>query len=133
MTPGLIFEHSVREVPGIILDSVEQIEPVIVGDSRTSEALILGVQPDKLVNDWVLFGKKLESNNKLAAIIGDSLSVNMFSVAINQSIKIDEDTLPYEIQGICVDPLNNGKVVYVPQGTLHNISPYKGQNLFYYK
>ena len=53
----------------------------------------------------------------------------MFSVAINQSIKIDEDTLPYEIQGICVDPLNNGKVVYVPQGTLHNISPYKGQNL----
>ena len=127
--PRLIFEHSVREVPGIILDSVEQIEPVIVGDSRTAEALILGVQPDKLVNDWLLFGKKLESNNKLAAIIGDSLSVNMFSVALNQSIKIDEDTLPYEIQGICVDPLNNGKVVYVPQETLHNISPYKGQNL----
>ncbi len=127
--PRLIFEHSVREVPGIILDSVEQTESVIVGDSRTSEALILGVQPDKLINDWLLFGEKLESNNKLAAIIGDSLSVNMFSVALNQSIKIEEDILPYEIQGICVDPLNNGKVVYVPQATLYNISPYAGQNI----
>jgi hypothetical protein len=45
----LVLENSVREVPGIVLDPIEQTKAIIIGDSRCDEALILGVEPEKVV------------------------------------------------------------------------------------
>ena len=56
--PKLILEHSVREILGVILDPVEQTKAIFIGDSRSDEALILGVQPEKVVNDWLIFWEK---------------------------------------------------------------------------
>jgi ABC-type antimicrobial peptide transport system permease subunit len=65
-------------------------------------------------------------------VIGDSLAVNMFSDAQNQSIKVfDETLLPYDIVGVCVDPLNNGKVVYMPLETLYKDIGQSGYNLLF--
>jgi ABC-type antimicrobial peptide transport system permease subunit len=118
--PRLVLETSVREVPGVILEPVEQTEAIIIGSNRSDEALILGVEPEKVVNDWLIFGRKLAKTDQDTTIIGDSLAVNMFSDALKQSIKVfDESLLPYSIVGVCVDPLNNGKVVYMPLYTLY--------------
>jgi ABC-type antimicrobial peptide transport system permease subunit len=58
--------------------------------------------------------------------------VNMFSDALNQSIKVfDESLLPYDIVGVCVDPLNNGKVVYMPLETLYKDIGQHGYNLLF--
>jgi ABC-type antimicrobial peptide transport system permease subunit len=128
----LVLENCVREVPGVILDPVEQTEAIIIGDSRSDEALILGVDPEKVVNDWLIFGRKLEENDQGSTMIGDSLAVNMFSDAFNQSIKVfDESLLPYDIVGVCVDPLNNGKVVYMPLETLYKDIEQSGYNLLF--
>jgi len=130
--PRLVLENSVREVPGIVLDPVEQTTAVIIGDSRSDEALILGVKPESVVNDWLMFGRKLGKNDQGSTVIGDSLAVNMFSEAQNQSIKVfDESLLPYDIVGVCVDPLNNGKVVYMPLETLYRDLGQDGYNLLF--
>jgi len=130
--PRLVLEISVREVPGIVLDPIEQTTAVIIGDSRSDEALILGVEPEKIVNDWLIFGRKLGENDQESTVIGDSLALNMFSDAQNQSIKVfDESLLPYDIVGVCVDPLNNGKVVYMPLETLYRDLGQHGYNLLF--
>jgi ABC-type antimicrobial peptide transport system permease subunit len=130
--PRLVLKNSVREVPGVVLDPVEQTKAVIIGDSRFDEALILGVEPEKVVNDWLVFGRKLGENDQDAAMIGDTLAVNMFSDALNQSIKVfDESLLPYDVAGVCVDPLNNGKVVYMPLETLYKDFGQYGYNLLF--
>jgi ABC-type antimicrobial peptide transport system permease subunit len=104
----------------------------MIGSNRSDEALILGVEPEKFVNDWLIFGRKLGENDQDAALIGDSLAVNMFSDALNQSIKVfDESLLPYDIVGVCVDPLNNGKVVYMPLETLYKDIGQHGYNLLF--
>jgi ABC-type antimicrobial peptide transport system permease subunit len=132
--PRLILETSVHEVPGIVPDPVEQTEAIIIGDSRSDEALILGVNPERVVNDWLIFGRKLGENDQDATMIGDSLAVNMFDNAFNQSIKVcDEGLLRYSIVGVCVDPLNNGKVVYMPLETLHKDIGYSGYNLLLFQ
>ena len=130
--PRLVLENSVREVPGIVLDPVDQTTAVIIGDSRSDEALILGVDPERVVNDWLIFGRKLGENDQESTVIGDSLAVNMFSDAQNQSIKVfDESLLSYDIVGVCVDPLNNGKVVYMPLETLYKDLDQHGYNLLF--
>ncbi|MHC3129297.1 MAG: FtsX-like permease family protein [Candidatus Bathyarchaeota archaeon] len=130
--PRLVLENSVREVPGIVLDPVDQTTAVIIGDSRSDEALILGVEPEKVVNDWLIFGRKLGEDDQASTVIGDSLAVNMFDDAQNQSIKVfDESLLPYDIVGVCVDPLNNGKVVYMPLETLYKDLDQHGYNLLF--
>jgi ABC-type antimicrobial peptide transport system permease subunit len=128
--PRLILETSVHEVIGIVPDPVDQTGAIIIGDSRSDEALILGVKPEKIVNDWLIFGRKLGENDQDATMIGDSLAVNMFDNAFNQSIRVfDESLLPYSIVGVCVDPLNNGKVVYMPIETSHKDIGQQGYNL----
>jgi ABC-type antimicrobial peptide transport system permease subunit len=130
--PRLVLETSVREVPGVILEPVEQTSAIIIGDSRADEALILGVEPESVANDWLIFGRKLGENDQDATMIGDSLAVNMFTDALNQSIKVfDESLLPYNIVGVCVDPLNNGKVVYMPLETLYKDLGQHGYNLLF--
>ena len=130
--PRLVLENYVREVPGVILDPVEQTEAIVIGDSRSYEALILGVEPENVINDWLIFGRKLEENDQGCTMIGDSLAVNMFDDAFNQSIKVfDESLLPYDIVGVCVDPLNNGKVVYMPLETLYKDLDQHGYNLLF--
>jgi hypothetical protein len=99
--PRLIFEHSVREVPGIILDPVDKTGATIIGDTRSDDALIVGLNPQNVVNDWLVFGRKPNSSDEHSALIGDSLALNIFIDARNQSIKIFEDySRPYDIVGI---------------------------------
>ncbi|MGD2066412.1 MAG: ABC transporter permease [Candidatus Bathyarchaeota archaeon] len=125
----LILERHVQEVPGIVPDSVDQSGAVIIGDSRSDEALILGVEPENVVNDWLIFGTKVRATNQKGSMVGDSLAVNMFVDSLKQRIKVFEDSLPYDIVGVCVDPLNNGKVVYMPLETLYTAIGESGYNI----
>ena len=130
--PRLILENSVHELPGIILDPVDQTTPVIIGGHRSCEALILGVEPEKVINDWLIFGRTLREDDQESTVIGVSLAVNMFDNAFNQSIRVfDKSLVSYDIAGVCVDPLNNGKVVYIPIETLYRGLNQQGYNLLF--
>jgi ABC-type antimicrobial peptide transport system permease subunit len=129
----LILERSVREIPGVVLDPLEQTTAVLIGSNRVDDALILGVEPENVVNDWLIFGRNLGEGDQMSTMVGDSLAANMFDDVFNQSIKVfDENTPPfYGIVGICVDPLNNGKVVYMPLESLYNDLGQQGYNLLF--
>ncbi|PVX23267.1 MAG: hypothetical protein CW716_12565 [Candidatus Bathyarchaeum sp.] len=125
----LILERRVQEVPGIVPDPVDQTGAVIIGGSRSGEALILGVEPENVVNDWLVFGRKVGEPEQEGSMIGDSLALNMFTDSLQQEIKVFENSLPYDIVGVCVDPLNNGKVVYLPLETLYTALGESGYNI----
>ena len=131
----LVLENSVREIPGVSLDPADQTTLVWVGGNRVEDALILGVEPENVVNDWLIVGRNLGKDEKKSVMIGDSLAVNMFDDAFNQTIKLFEENEPpfYDIVGVCVDPLNNGKVVYMPLESLYRDIGEDGNNLLFLK
>jgi len=131
----LILESSVREIPGVIPDPADETHIIFIGSNRVEDALILAVEPENMVNDWLIDGRNLEKGDKKATMIGDSLAATMFDMPFNQTVKLfEENELPfYSIVGICVDPLNNGKVVYVPIESLYKDLEQQGYNLLFVK
>jgi ABC-type antimicrobial peptide transport system permease subunit len=111
--PRFILEANVTEIPGIIINPEEPDQPyTIIGDNRRSEALIIGVNPEEVVNEWLIVGRVLSSNDTHSAVIGDSLAYENFDSPMNQSALILGNKT--EIVGVCLDPLNKGYVVYMP-------------------
>jgi len=115
--PRLVLEATVNEVPGFIY---ERSSVVQVGDEREGKSLIVGVEPASVLNDWLLNGDFLEESETFEAVIGDTSAQKMFSVPLNQSVRLYNSN--FDIIGICLDPINNGNVTYLPLKTLQNIT-----------
>ena len=115
----LVLHASVKEVPGYVFVP-ENAATFTVGDDRKGESLVVGVEPKKVLNEWFLEGEFLKENHTAEAVVGDSLAQKMFSRPLNQSIRLLGRS--FDVTGVCVDPLNNGNVTYVPLRTLQNIT-----------
>ncbi len=111
-----ILEATAYEVQGMIIDPEEPDYYVLVGDHRSQKALVLGVEPDHIVNEWLVLGRTLNRTDTYSALIGDSLALEIFDDVNEQKIRIRDHR--FEIAGVCLDPLNNGDVVYVPLKTI---------------
>ncbi len=131
--PRLVLENYVREIPGVIPDPVDETRAIFVGSNRIEKALILGVEPENVVNDWLFVGRILRKGDVQSVMVGDSLAASIFEMAFNQTLKVFEENEPpfYEIVGICVDSLNNGKVVYMPIESLYKDIGQEGYNLLF--
>jgi len=117
--PRLVFEETVYEVQGVIIDPEEPDHYVLVGDHRFGEALVIGVQPERVISEWLVFGRVLNETDIYAAVVGDSLAWEMFADPQKQGVRLFEKN--FEIAGVCLDPLNNGNVVYVPLDALSTL------------
>jgi len=126
----LVLEVSVKEVPGYIFDS-ETASTTSVGDSRTGTSLIVGVEPEKVLSELIVEGEFLERMNVWEAVLGDSLAYRMFSMPLNQSISFANTY--FDVIGVCLDPVNNGNVTYVPLRTLQNAISISGSNILMVK
>ena len=122
----LILEAQVREVPGFILGE-QTGETTTVGDSHVGTSLIVGVEPESVLADWFLDGRFLAENDSQEAVVGDTVAQKMFSMPLNQSISLFNNNL--DIVGVCVDPIDNGNVTYVPLKTLMSISGVSAPNI----
>ena len=111
-----VLEATAYEVQGIIIDPEADPPYIVVGDDRSSETLVLGVEPEHVINEWLIFGRVLNKTDTYSALIGDSLALEIFDDVQKQEIKMFDHN--FEIAGVCLDPLNNGNVVYVPLKTL---------------
>ncbi len=135
----VVFEH-VQEVSNFTVDP-STLETYPVGDSRQGDCIVVGLDPSQLAGSWSLQGRFIGENQSLQAVIGDSISHTMYapnpskrvvlSDPLVQSIRIQNNSFP--IVGICVDPLNNGYVTYVPIGKLENITGINNPNLLLVK
>jgi ABC-type antimicrobial peptide transport system permease subunit len=117
--PRLVLETTVCEVQGFIIDPEEPDPYILVGDNRSGKALVLGVQPNSVINDWLVFGRFLNETDVYSAVIGDSLALGMFEFPQKQAVTVFKKD--FQIAGVCLDPLNNGDVVYVPLDVLSTL------------
>ena len=114
----LVIEAHVKEVPGVIIDP-DTATTSSVGDEREGESLIVGVEPENVLGEWFIEGEFLETNKEWEVMIGDSLAQKMFSKPLNQSILFYGRI--FDVAGVCLDPINNGNVTYVPLQVLQNV------------
>jgi len=120
--PRLVLEMRVEELVGYVPVS-GTTEIIEVGDSHKGNSLVVGVEPEKVLNECFLDGEFLKENRSWEAVIGDSLAQNMFSVPLSQRIGLPGKKLEdFVIVGVCLDPINNGNVTYVPLENLQNIT-----------
>ena len=117
--PRLVLEMHVEELVGyeFVPGTTDIIE---VGDSHEGNSLVIGVEPEKVLSESFLDGEFLKENRSWEAVIGDSLAQGMFSEPLSQGINILDKH--FSIVGICLDPINNGNVTYVPLKDLQNIT-----------
>jgi ABC-type antimicrobial peptide transport system permease subunit len=132
-TPGiatvdarLILKEHVHEISNFTIDP-ETLATIPVGDSREGDSLIVGVDPEKVTATWSIKGRFLNNEDTLEAVIGGSISQTMFSQPLSQSIRLQNRT--FSIAGVCVDPINNGKVTYVPLEQLQNLTNTSNPNI----
>jgi ABC-type antimicrobial peptide transport system permease subunit len=122
----LILKDHVQEISNFTIDP-ETLVTIPVGDSREGDSLIVGVDPEKVTATWSVQGRFLNTEDSLDAVIGDSISQTMFSQPLSQSIRLQNQT--FSIVGVCVDPINNGKVTYVPLEQLQTFTNMSNPNI----
>jgi ABC-type antimicrobial peptide transport system permease subunit len=126
----LILKGHVQEVRNFTIDP-ETLATIPVGDNRQGDALIVGVDPQKVTGTWFIQGQFLKAEDAWEAVIGDSIAQTMFSQPLVQSIRMQNKT--FSIVGVCFDPINNGKVTYVPIKKLQNITSASNPNIVFVK
>ena len=124
--PRLVITAQVDEVQGIILGETTG-ETTTVGDHREGTSLIVGVEPENVVGNWYLSGNFLTTNQDSSVVIGDTLAATTFSQPLSQSLMLSGRT--FQIAGVCLDPINNGNVTYVPLETLQGITAISRPNI----
>ena len=123
----LVLEMHVEELEGIEIALGTADTYIVVGDSREGNSLVIGVEPEKVLSDCYLEGEFLKGNQSWEAVIGDSLAQKMFSVPLSQRIELRGQD--FNIVGVCLDPINNGNVTYVPLKDLQNITGVSKPNI----
>lgn len=123
----LVLESTVREKPGFDLRQ-DSSQTRFVGGRREGESLVIGVDPAFLAGSWSLNGRFLTNESSYEAVIGDSIVNSMYvsdypagianSNPLAQGIEVENAS--FKIVGVCVDPINNGFVTYVPIENLQN-------------
>jgi ABC-type antimicrobial peptide transport system permease subunit len=126
----LIWKGYVQEVRNFTIDP-ETLATIPVGDDREGESLIIGIDPRKVTGTWFMNGQFLKTDGELEAVIGDSIAQMMFSQPLVQSIRMQNET--FSIVGVCFDPINNGKVIYVPIQKLQNMTGASNPNIVFVK
>jgi ABC-type antimicrobial peptide transport system permease subunit len=112
-----------------------------VGDSREVDAIVVGVNPQNITSEWSIKGRFLSGKGDLETVIGDSVSQSMFYPHPNISVVLSNPLVEgisfknttFNIVGICIDPLNNGQVAFVPLDKLENATGIPRPNLLLIK
>ena len=126
--PRLVLKAHVQEVSNF---TIENLETIPVGDNRQGDSLVVGVDPQKVTGNWFMQGRFLNTEDAWEAVIGDSIALTMFSQPLAQSIRTQNQT--FSIVGVCFDPINSGKVVYVSLKNLENITGASNPNIVFVK
>ena len=120
----LFLEASVFERPKIQV--IEQ-QYVTIGDQRSANAVVFGLDSEQAVNEWFIDGRTLNNEDQYSAILGDSLASNILSSPFVQSVTVFGND--FNVVGVSLDPLNLGFVVYLPLRTLSKTLNQTSRNL----
>jgi len=136
----LVLSETVYEEAGFAVLEQTSSSTVFVGGHRQSESVIIGVNPATLTGSWSLKGQFLRGNDS-EAVIGDSLALTMYVRDARNGVAYSDPLLEgleingvtFKIVGVCIDPLNNGFVTYVPLDKLANVTGITEPNILFVK
>jgi len=97
-----------------------------IGGDREGVSLVIGVDPRAMAADFSYMGHSLSATDALEAVIGDPIAQTMYCRDTSKKIDTADPLLEsmkmanttFKIVGVCIDPINNGNVTYVPLKTL---------------
>lgn len=125
----LVLEGSVHEVEGYTIDPNQGTRPI--GDNREGMSLIIGVEPQKTLTSWIVDGRYLAGAESNEVMVGDSLGREIFTEPTLEKLSYSGKALT--VVGVCIDPINNGNVTYMPLKTLQNITGISEPNILLIK
>lgn len=138
--PRLVYWGSIQEVRGYTFDPAT-LATIPVGGNRTCTALIIGVDPQKVTSTWFVQGQFIGAEAILEAVVGDAIAQTLYSPSskekiansdpLQQGVRLQNTT--FDIVGVCIEPLNNGRVVYVPLSKLENVTACGSPNVLMVK
>lgn len=138
--PRLVYWGSIQEVRGYTFDPAT-LATIPVGGNRTGNALIIGVDPQKVTSTWFVQGQFIGTDATLEAVVGDAIAQTLYSPSskekiansdpLQQGVRLQNTT--FDIVGVCMEPLNNGRVVYVPLSKLENVTAFASPNVLMVK
>jgi ABC-type antimicrobial peptide transport system permease subunit len=120
----LIYEDRINEVMNFTFSDSATIP---VGDYRETDSLIVGVDPENVISEWFIEGRLFKNSSSFEAVVGDSTAALTFEIPLQQSFRLRNVT--FNVVGVCLDPINNGIVVFVPFKTLVNLTEVSDPNL----
>ena len=136
----LVILKTVDEMAGFAVLGQASSSTVFVGGHRQGESIVIGVNPSELAGSWSLKGHFFGGNDA-EAVIGDSLALSMYVRDARHGVDYSDPLLEgigingvtFKIVGVCVDPLNNGFVTYVPLIELANVTGINEPNILVVK
>jgi ABC-type antimicrobial peptide transport system permease subunit len=123
----LVWQGTVQEISNFTIDPYTYAT-LSVGDNRNGESLIVGVDPSNVVSSWYIQGR-LFTADSADAVVGDSVGRTLFDEPLSQSFRVGNAR--FGIVGVCLDPISNGIVVYVPLTKLENITGLSSPNVVF--
>jgi ABC-type antimicrobial peptide transport system permease subunit len=132
----LVLDGQIQEVANFSFNGATG-EVSYVGGNRTTDAVVIGINAAELSGTWNVEGRFLSPNDQYQAVVGDSIAQTIYMpssrLGITQANPLVEDMTfkgtTFNIVGVCVDPVNNGFVTYVPLQTLENATGIASPNL----
>ncbi len=100
-----------------------------VGRNRQGDFIVIGVNPANLTTSWHTQGRFLNNWNESNIVVGEWMAQNFFEQPLVQSVMIQQKQL--FVVGVCVDPIENGKVAYVPIQVLEGLTGMFSPNLVF--
>jgi ABC-type antimicrobial peptide transport system permease subunit len=102
-------------------------EIAYVGDKHEGDFVVVGVDPVQLATTWVTQGRFLTSFDESSVVVGEWLSQRFFEQPLVESVRIHDEQ--FIVVGVCVDPIQNGRVVYAPLQKIERMTGISWSNL----
>jgi ABC-type antimicrobial peptide transport system permease subunit len=129
----LVLYGNIHEISNFtVIDGAE----TYVGDSRSADALVIGLEPNE-TSGMAMKGSDLSANASSEALVSDSIVQTMYSIDPRKGVALSDPLVEglkfqnatFHIVGVSVDPINNGFVAYVPIDKLMNATKISEPNI----
>jgi ABC-type antimicrobial peptide transport system permease subunit len=136
----LVLYEAVAEKPSIALGR-STADTFDVGGYRKGKSIVIGLNPAFYVGSWSMKGRFLDNNAIAEAVVGDSIAETMYVRDLKAGINMSNPLLEgisiansdFKIVGVCIDPINNGYITYVPIDALQRSTGIYHNNLLIIK
>lgn len=137
--PRLTYETQIKELsePSFYIDANGVTRTIMIGDSRSAPVLVSGVDPERVISNWFVSGRfinssdyPLQSGGYSAIAIGDSVTSIFDDISIEKASVLGKQLV---IVGTVLDPVDSGWTIYMLRNVLCTLLGYNGSNILLIK